>query len=647
MTDLTLNIKGDSSGAQAALKDAGGSAAELGEAVGKSAEKWHLLAEAAQEVVKKVIEFGVESVKAYAETERVQAQLARASGQYSEALKEQAKALSAIYAVDDDVIMKGQTLLAQWGGAGAATQEVTKATLNLAAAMGTDLNGATEMLIRNVESGGISLGKMGVHFTATGEKGHDLAAAVAAINAKFGGAAGANANTLTGQMAGLHIAFEDLMKDIGGAISKMGTQLGVVGSLTEAIRGLRTAAFGNEENAKNEAYLAMQTKLTGALEHRKDVEHAISQAMKSGNDKEAAKMVQRLADLDTEIASLKKVRDLKNEEIGSGLPEVTGETNKGGKAEAKAAAAAAAAEAKAAAKERADAIKEAAKEEREINRGMHQADVADQKEFDKENLKGQEEAAKESVEAEKERLKEMKAAKDLAVKQEAERDKAAYRMQKEANDSNAQALKHQVQQWEDAGNQIGSSFVNALSNQLAKLAAGGEFDVDSFMADIIGIAIGAASTILTVAFPEAAPLITGIGNLADMGVHAGFAASKAAKDKAKAKTIAKKYHSGGEIDDIDVPRYHSGGPLGSDEMHIIAQKGEHMLSRRDVANMGGHAGVEAAKGRGGSTINNYIQSLDAKNSAEGFMGSIGKGLKDALRTGQGDLPRILGARSPR
>ena len=189
MSDLTLNINGNASGASAAFREAGGAVQGLGDDVGKSVVKWQELAAITKKAVEMVVKFGIDAVKAYAESERVQKQLTRAAGEYADALGEQAEALSKKYAVDDDIIKQSQVLLTQWGGVGAATEDVTKAVLNYAAATGQDAVAATSDLIRNVEGGGVGLAKMGVHFTATGQKGKDLAAAVSALNKKFGGAA--------------------------------------------------------------------------------------------------------------------------------------------------------------------------------------------------------------------------------------------------------------------------------------------------------------------------------------------------------------------------------------------------------------------------------------------------------------------------
>jgi hypothetical protein len=197
--------------------------------------------------------------------------------------------------------------------------------------------------------------------------------------------------------------------------------------------------------------------------------------------------------------------------------------------------------------------------------------------------------------------------------------------------------------WADAGEAIGMALVNSVSSALQKLANGEDMDAGEQIANIVGDVLSVAGQVIGVAvggYLGNAQLGGAIGGAAGGLAGAGVKALGRAGARERAKT--KTYHDGGEIDDIDVPRYHSGGPLGSDEMHIIAQKGEHMISRQGVANMGGHAAVDAAAKGAGARFNFTIQTIDAIGTKQFFENDGGRGFFNALRTGRGSLVPAFG-----
>ena len=641
--DLNIDINGDASGAKSAFDEAGGGATQLGEDVGKSVVKWQALLNVATEAAKVVVKFGIDSVKAYADSERILKQLERAAGNYAGKLDEQSKAMSKLYAVDDDVIKQSQTLLVQWGGVGAATADVEKAALNLAAAFGGDLNSATQDLIRNVESGGTGLAKMGIHFKSTGDKGHDLAAAVAAINKKLGGSAEANANSLTGQLAAAGIAFDDIKKSIGGSIAAFITQHGLVKDLTEALHGMQTAmGVGDvaEQNAKNEAYLQLQEHLLANLQQRAALLKGVAEMEARGEASPKSKAM--IAHLDENIVKLKEIIRLENAAHAGGgdssvVPAVTDPTNKGLKDAASTKPGRTDEERLQDAKKYYQGIEELAA----TAAAQEQADYADELALSGKRVAGD---IKESDERTKIR-------RDMLLgieKDNAEHAEKMAKIQKTQEDkATTDTLARSKQKADDAarvGDAIGGAFVNALTDQLSKLAAGAEFDVAIFVGDILASVISIAGTVIGTAYGQPA-LGAAVGNLAAMGVRAGASAISA---DAKKNKMTKKYHSGGWVgDEAELPRYHSGAWIGDDERHAILQTDERVLSRQETRAMGGRTAVDSmARGGGGSGMSVTVIAMDAKNAAEGFMGEIGRGLKNALRSGHGDVPRLLGM-SPR
>lgn len=634
--DLSLNINGDASGAAAAFSQAGEGAGELGDAVGKSAVKWQELANIAKAAATAVVQFGVDSVRAYAESEKIQRQLVRASGEYAEALSEQAEALSRLYSVDDDVIKQSQVLLTQWGGVGAASKEVTEAALNLAAAFGGDVNTATEELIRNVESGGVGLAKLGIHFRETGDKGKDLAAAVAAINEKLGGAASSNAASLTGSLAGASLAFQDLQKDIGASITAFLTETGVINGVTSALRTLdefitQKKTLGMLDEGLRQGAIS-QAKLNLAV-----AEQQLKELKSEGGSDTLIKMFQ--TDVDNAQSALDQlIGSAKSLDLPS-IESVTGQTSKAMRGDGSSKQ-----------KSMAELNDKSLEEMKKYYAGLDQleATAASQEENAfADSLAAEGKHVKDTIQV---RLDGQKAYDDIRLSEEKKTAEHAEKLAQEemkardkASKESADRAEKQEQDWKNAGDQIGAAFVNALGDQLSKLAAGEEFDAALFVGDILASIISVAAIVIGTAYGQPA-LGAAVGNLAAMGVRAGAGAISA---DAKKKKMGASYHSGGWVgDEAELPRHHSGAWIAPDEQQAILQHGERVLSRSEVASMGGPRGVDSAAKGGRMGINVSVMAIDAKNAAEGFVGNLGLGMKRALRSGQGDVPRLLGM-SPR
>ena len=636
MTDLNLRINGDASGAVSAFNDAGGAAEGLGEDVGKSVVKWQELANVAKAAAEMVVRFGVDAVKAYAESERVQRQLARAAGDYADVLDDQAEALSRLYAVDDDIIKQSEILLTQWGGVGAATKEVEEAILNYAAATGQDAVGATQDLIRNVESGGVGLAKLGVHFTATGDKGKDLAAAVAALNAKFGGAATADAESLTGSLRGAGLAFDDLQKSIGESIAGFMQETGAVGALTSALREMDE--FITQKRARGELDEKLRAlDLANAKTELANAQYELNEAMMEGQSDTIIQMFSE--DVDRAQAKLDALVGSSKDLALPGIGSVTGTTNKAQHEAAAEDAKKGLELTKHYVQEETAAVRDGMAEQSVLIQQQNEEAAAADKEMRAQALADQQKyydaQEKAALESHKQRSALEREALAATLKAEEERLHAA-----------EDALRKQEQAWHNAGDQIGAAFVNALSDQLASLASGGEFDAAVFVGEILAATISIAATAIGSAYGQPA-LGAAIGNLAAMGVRAGAGAISA---ESRSKGIgAKKYHTGGVVQGglvDDWPRLSSGGLL-PDERPIIAQTGEVVASRNDVARAGGPQAMKEmlrTGGRPGVVVN--VTALDALSAARSFVGEVGEGLKQAVRSGHGAVPALLGV-SPR
>lgn len=617
MADIDLTLGGDSAGAVKALNETGEATGNLSKA---SAKAWKEIGDYAKTAGTVVAAFGVASVKAFMEADRVQKQLVRAAGEHAEALGEQADAMERLFAVDGEVIKQSQTLLTQWGGVGAASEEVTRAVLDYAAATGQDAVQATQDLIRNVESGGTGLAKLGIHFDATGNKGEDLSRAVDALGKKFGGAAGADAASLHGQVSAVGLAFERLQEDIGESIASMSQQAGVASKLIEILGALDEFAFWKQGDAHEKA----STRAAAWVQAQKELTNAqqeMSMLATSGN---ASPTLLAMFLQDVERAQA-KVDALKASAapLLPGLDTVSGDTNKemkDGDARIKAA--------------------QAHAEKMETLRAKNIEDFRKfQKDWDEVDLHATEQQEKIHGDMLK-RIEEHSFATwdaiDDASKKSAE--KLGDAMAKVA-ETQREELKKQEKLWADAGTAIGAAFATSLGRELERLMEGGDLDAGEVVANIIGDVLAVAGQVIGTAVGAAYGGPAGgqlggaiggaVGGLAGTGVKA---LGKAGRQK--------KYHSGGPIGD-EPERYHSGGPLGSDEMPIIAQKGENMWSRADVAGAGGQRAVEQMKG-GGPKFSFTINTIDALGTRQFFENDGGRGFFNALRTGRGSLLPAFG-----
>ena len=148
-----------------------------------------------------------------------------ASGNYtakaSEDFQAFASSLQQTTAFEDDAIIKNAALiqsLAQLDNEG--LKRATGAALNLSAALGKDLTTASEAVAKAANGNFTSLNKMGIQFDKSGSQAQSFANALAAIEAKFGGAAASKINTFSGAVAQTKNAFGDLQEEVGNLIIK-------------------------------------------------------------------------------------------------------------------------------------------------------------------------------------------------------------------------------------------------------------------------------------------------------------------------------------------------------------------------------------------------------------------------------------------
>jgi len=587
MPDLSLNIIGNNLAGDA-IKGVAGSLKDMGAAA---------------------FEFGKSSLLAYSQSQQALAQLERVAGDATGVFAAQAAQMQELLGVSDDTVFALQKLTLTFGAAQTQVEPTTRAILDYAAATGKDATQAMEMLLRGVESGTGELKKMGITFEATGDKSKDLALATEALSAKYGGAAAADANTLAGRARIANEAFEDLKKGFGEVIADFEQSLGVLDKLNSSLKaisvGLGFDKEANEAKAVN-ALLEERTRLQEAL--------AAGIAKTRGGDGLTEDQVRlRLIEINMRLKALDL---LKQEREGARLSsDGSHDLTAAARSEQKSAAEAAIKEHQKGARDLISDIKRAAKEQVD-------AYVDGEKETAKEIAAARADATEESrlalAQVHVEQLRAV--ARQSEAMQKAEED-----LWYDFGRRTAEELNKTRDQFGTAGTDIGVALVRSLGAELSQLAEGGEMDIGSFFGDLISTIGGVVGTVVGAVNPL-------LG--ATIGAGAGLIGSGI-------KGATKKKHDGGTIE-----RYHSGGwpGIGTDEVPIIAQEGERMWSRGEVARAGGPAAVDALArngGQGASTVIN-VSVVDGENFRQFVEGKGGRAIYNATRTGHGMLAPMLG-----
>lgn len=563
--DLSLRLLADAAGAKGAFSDLGSAALAFGDVLTKLSK---------------------ESLKLYAEAERGQRQLKLAAGEYTGALNAQAEAMKRKFAVDDDEIRHMQVLLLRYGAAPGAIEKTTEAILDYAAATGKDATSATEQLIRGVESGSGSLGKMGVHFKSTGQFSKDLASAVDALGKKFGGAGVEDAQSLDGRMRAAGHAADDAKKAFGSMLAEIENKHHILERFANTMNRIASSI---DEGGWSGFFHALGLSRPADLDFLPERQAAIRGASFVSLKGAGGGLPMKGAG-DHKVGGGKGGKD---EDFGWGP---WGDPEKSF---------------------------EGWQQEYDLYKAKQAADIIAH-DFELKAL-ADKRAAEELKDEEKHDETMLKQKRELAnLELDIEYDKNR-RIQAERDKADAEqraAFQRQVEDWKMAGAAMGAALVNAIGEQLQRLAEGQEASPVDMLGDIVGAVLGIAGFAIGayIGGPAGAQIGGAIGGIAGGLASYGI------------KSAGRKKHDGGWIE-----RFHSGGwPLGGDEVPALLQTGERVLSRREVSRMGGPSGVDAAaRGRGNMTVN--IHALDAQSFQDSMGDRGGRGIYNAIRVGRGDL----------
>lgn len=214
---VNIGTKFDETGAKKASKFFGGFVITLGDVVN---------------VGKKVLGFATSFVQAAGEQERATLTLAQAmrqAGTFTEAaLKhnlDYASSLQRMTEYGDEAISGVQRMLTNFGIEGKELDDLTRATLDLAAAKKMDLAAAADLVAKSVGSSTNALTRYGIEVKGAVGSTERAQTAVENITRIFGGAAKANAETYLGQITQLTNRWGDIKEAIGAAFIPVLMQL--------------------------------------------------------------------------------------------------------------------------------------------------------------------------------------------------------------------------------------------------------------------------------------------------------------------------------------------------------------------------------------------------------------------------------------
>ena len=157
------------------------------------------------------------------------------SQQASNDLVSFADSLSRVTGVADDVIVKGEGLIATLSGlSGQALKNATQASLDLSAALGIDVDSAFNLVGKAATGNVEALGRYGIRIKSTGDAAKDFATALDLIEKKFGGFAGVMSGTFEGSLARARNGFGEILESIGNVIVKSPTMVMLINKIADA-----------------------------------------------------------------------------------------------------------------------------------------------------------------------------------------------------------------------------------------------------------------------------------------------------------------------------------------------------------------------------------------------------------------------------
>lgn len=304
-------------GAKKGLNEVADSADKLSGGLGKLAG---LVAGGA--AIWKLVEFGKDSLNAFAEQERANVALQTAMrnlGVYTEdAFRAQLRFASSLQegtAFADEQIVAIQATLTTFGLYGDRLREVTRSALDLAVARHLDLNTAAVLLGKAFQGQTETLGRFGLKIQETGNNAADFDAVLKQIQTRFGGAARSELDTFAGKVANMSHLWGEFKEDLGSIL--VGPAIAFLSWARDATNELRNLidAWKDWRNTREQEALKDEIERLELLQESL-AGSAASLAQHAVQSEKSAKAIQ---DYSAEIEKLqKRLDELRAKEMGDG-----------------------------------------------------------------------------------------------------------------------------------------------------------------------------------------------------------------------------------------------------------------------------------------------------------------------------------------
>jgi hypothetical protein len=223
---LKLSILGDVDNLNKSLKAAAGDVDGFGDKIGKAGKAMGAaFAAAAAAAGAYAIKIGIDGVKAAIEDEKAQTQLALALTNATGATKGAIAATedfilqtSLATGVADDDLRPALARLARSTGSVEDAQKLLNTALDISTATGKPLETVATALSKAYDGNSASLGKLGIGLSTAELKTMSFEQVQMKLSDLFGGAAAANADTYSGRIARMKVAFDEAKETIGFAL---------------------------------------------------------------------------------------------------------------------------------------------------------------------------------------------------------------------------------------------------------------------------------------------------------------------------------------------------------------------------------------------------------------------------------------------
>jgi hypothetical protein len=223
---LKLSILGDVDNLNKSLKSATKDVDTFGDKIGKTGKMiGTAFVAAAAAAGAYAVKIGIEGVKAAIEDEKAQTQLALALENATGATKGQIAAtedsilkMSLATGVADDQLRPALGRLVRSTGDTEKAQQLLAQALDISAATGKPLETVAAALSKGFDGNTAALGKLGIGLSAAELKTMSFTDVQGKLTDLFGGAAAANADTYSGRIARMQVAFDEAKETIGFAL---------------------------------------------------------------------------------------------------------------------------------------------------------------------------------------------------------------------------------------------------------------------------------------------------------------------------------------------------------------------------------------------------------------------------------------------